>query len=390
MAKKNTSREIALIFADAHLQRKTWKHRPIYGDAYHGWRQIFDYALDHDIQHLFGLGDLFDSRINEPSPLAFAVEQFRRLQRGPKYLMLHYIQGQHELDDVRVLRIAEQLGVAEHIHGQPVDLPGGLIVWGMDYQPADRIQEALAQIPSHAHVLAAHQVWGDLMGSIALPQADFAHIPTVQQLWTGDYHQWVLDDYRGKEGQELKVLSPGATHQCPDISSPSDCYFVAVTADGNLHRKQLNTRMYADWHLANNDQLEEFLGDVEAFLEGAAEHAEQKHLPPELHTPLWRIIHASTLKDAERRINKVVGDRAHLFYKEVRTDEESTVESAQQSFRSTGKALTLQSCLAEEVSQEEQPEVFALCQRLLDAGEGKEAVQQTLAAWKKEALDANE
>jgi hypothetical protein len=145
--------------------------------------------------------------------------------------------------------------------------------------------------------------------------------------------------------------------------------------------------MFSDWHLANNDQLEEFLGSIKASLATAASYAKQSQLPKDLYKPLWRIIHSSRLADAERRIDKAVSGEAHLFYKEVRTDDESTKDTIRQSMRPAGKALTLSSCLAEEVSQEQQTEAFQLCQRLLDAGDTKDAVAQELAAWKKEVLD---
>ena len=380
-----SKKEIAIVFADAHLQRRTWKQRPIFGDGYHSWKQIFDYALDHDISQLFGLGDLFDSRVNEPSPLDFAVEQFRRLQRGPKYLTLHYIQGQHELDEVRVLRLAEQLGVANHLHGKEVTLSNGMRVRGMDYQSADRIKEELAKIPAETDVLLSHQVWADFCGDAFLPQGEFADVPHVSQIWTGDLHQWILSSkYRGKEGQKLTVLSPGATHQTPGIDAPSDCYFAVVRDDGSIEQKKLKTRLFYKRYLQTNDQLEEFFAEIDAELTAAADYAEELRLPPDLCKPLWRVIYTSNLTDVERRIDRIVGDRVHMFYKEERSKE--TAETGKPILRPSGKALTLASCLKDEVDEAKEPAVFQLCQRLLDAGDSKDAVALELANWKKEVL----
>lgn len=383
MAKK---KEIALIFADAHLQRRTWKHRPIIGDAYHAWKQIFDYAIKHNIYDLFGLGDLFDNRVNEPSPLAFVEEQFWRLRNAKAGHTLHYIQGQHELDDVRCLRAAELMGVARHMHRETVQLVNGMTVYGMDYQPADRIKGELALVPENADILMGHQVIADFMGDICLPQMEFADVPHVSKCVFGDYHQWVHETgrYRGKHGQKLEVLSTGATHQTPSIDSPSDCFFAVIMDDGTIEQRRLDTRNYQQWQIVNNDQLEEFLAAVDAEIQEAGSYADDLNLPDELRTPLWRVIYSSRIDRAEQRIDKAVAGRAHMFYKEKR--DESEEKTTRRVASAGSKALTLSSVLAEEVDRKEQEDVFQLCQRLLDAGDSKDEIALELQAWKKEVL----
>lgn len=372
---------VALIFSDAHLQKRTWQNRPILGDSYYALEQIVDYALAHKIGCVLGAGDLLDEKVNDSAPILFLREQLERLtSRGIHFL---FVQGQHELTDPPWMLLGGSKYVV-HLHGQSWTI-GNWTVHGLDYQPADRIQEGLAGIPEDADILMCHQVFGDFMGEVALPQLDFADVPHVKQVWTGDFHQFVLerDKYRGKQGQKLTVLSCGATHQCPDISSPSECYFATIDVDGALTPHQLKTRKCDEWKVVNEDQFQEFLKDIPAYLEGAANYASDLELPPQLQKPLWRLIYNSRIDRAEQRTRKIVGDDAHLFFKEVPN---ITTTDVERMLRPTGKVLTLQSCLNEEVDPAQQPDVYKLCQRLLQAGSTPNDLKQELVRWKQEIL----
>lgn len=377
--------DIGPVFADSHLQGHTWKLRPIHGDAYFSFEQIVTAAIESGSRWIIGAGDLINRRVNEPEPIIFLRRQLKRMQDHG--ICFAYNQGQHEMDeDSPWMHLGEDNAV--HLHKHPVEI-GGLNVYGLDFQPKGKLQEELAAVPENTDVLVCHQVWSDFMGEQTLPQGEIADVVHGNLLITGDLHQslYKAKTYRRKDGQLLRVFSPGATHQLK-INEPSDCYFGMLSDDGKIHRYPLRTRLFTQFSVTTPEQLEAFLADVSTRLSEAQRYAETQQLPAALHTPLWRVIYSHRLSDLPARIAKIVEGRAHLFWKELPAEPEDIEEKDQvvREFvqkRDPGDLITLESTLPQAVSQEEEPEVFMICQRLLDAADP--AVE--LAKWKKEILD---
>ncbi len=376
---------IGPVFADSHLQSRTWQSYPILGDSYFSFAQIVDAAIETDSQWIIGAGDLINRRVNEPEPILFLQRQLLRMQQHG--IRFAYNQGQHELDEESPwLQLGQS---AVHLHKRTLEI-GGLHVYGLDFRPKGVLQEELAAVPKSTDVLVCHQVWSDFMGEQTLPQGEIADIVHGDLLVTGDLHQNVykVKSYRRKDGQFIRVFSPGATHQLK-INEPSDCYFGFLTDDGKIRRQQLRTRLFVQFSVNTPEQLEAFLGSVDECVQQANRYAVEQNLPGELHKPLWRVVYSHRLSDLPARVGKIVGGRAHLFWKEIPADpgeEQDGKDKAVREFvhhSDPGELITLQSTLPQAVSQEEEPAVFTLCQRLLDASN----VETELAKWKKEILD---
>lgn len=384
MSKKSKSKPMCVEFADSHLRHRLRRHRGIYGDSYFSFQQIVDYAIKHELP-LIGAGDLIDQRVNEPSPIVTLEKELGRLRKAG--LTLYYVQGQHEGDTVPWLSIGGDTAV--HIHKQVIEL-GDLRIYGLDFQPAGRLQEELAAIPPDVNMGCFHQTWGDWMGSVALPQGEFADLPEqIRFLLTGDYHETITGCYRGAAGQPVDVFSPGSTCM-QSTSEPPEKYFGVRYEDGSVQRVKLRTRHFAEYLLNRPEDLDEFLGHVDAYLEGAADYAEDVRLPPALHAPLWKITYSPRLSDVVRRIERAVDGRAHLFWKKLRPAAEDDSDAALLSAAAAPSGpITLEGCLAEEVDPAQEPEVYTLCQRLLTAAAvGRESAQKELETWKQEQLQA--
>jgi DNA repair exonuclease SbcCD nuclease subunit len=171
MAKKTKKRKVAAIFADGHLARRTWKHKPIEGDSYWGFQQICQRAVEEEVEFIIGAGDLIDKRLNEPEPIVF-------LQKMLKYLEGHgidflFVQGQHEMDTHEAwFNMASN---AVHLHKKTVNV-GEFYVYGLDYTPKDSIVEHALQDQERSLGARASQSFAD----------QSANYPTKTSADTGD------------------------------------------------------------------------------------------------------------------------------------------------------------------------------------------------------------
>lgn len=372
-------KELAVAFSDSHLRARTWAGRTILGDSYFSFDQICSYAVARELP-LIGAGDLIDKRVNEPSPIVYLTRKLRQLSKAN--CPFYFTQGQHELDDEPWLGVGSNKVV--HLHKKTIEL-GGLKIYGLDFQSVENLKTELDLIPPGTDVGVMHQVWGDFMGQICLPQGDFADIPYIRTLITGDFHETVDSTYRGKDGQKIKVFSPGSTCM-QNISEPDRKCFGVLMSDGSISKHELLTRSFIDWPIIHSeDDMEIFLASFEA------EYAKQQdmtvNLPDELRTPLLRVTYSHRVSDATRRVGKLVGERAHVFFKELPPEKAESkilakVQETVPNFRK-GDALTLAVMLPQVINKTQEPETFALSQRLLDAEDPK----AELSRWKREQLN---
>ncbi|MCI0421485.1 MAG: metallophosphoesterase [Acidobacteria bacterium] len=367
----------AALFADSHLQRSAWSGSSIRDDSKFALQQIIDWCVRYKPTYLIGAGDLIDRQTNRSEPIHFFQQQLDRLQEAR--VKFAFIQGQHDADDPPWLAGHRW---AIHLHKDSIMI-GDMDVYGLDYQPAGKLREALEEIPEGCcDLLIAHQGWGEWMGEATLPQADFADLPGhVKRVFSGDLHQYMLRKHKGKEGQTVVCCSPGSTCMQAIDESP-DKFFVTMDEEGAFKQQKLRSRVMLDWPgLLRKDDLERFMSEIEAALATATQQGAAQDLPEELLTPLIRVTYSHKLEDCVRRVEKVVGRRAYLFFKEL-PPEEKTVKPDQKAQPVKGVAVTPLTALPKEVDQGKEPEVFDLVSRLLTAGDQK----MELAKWRAEYL----
>ena len=369
---------LASVISDAHANSRERKE-----DAFFALDQFFDYTLEHDPPWCLLLGDMLDEQRNLPEPINFYHRWFDRLER--KEIGVGAIQGQHEACDEETWLGGHHW--VQHLHRQMI-LVGDYHVYGLDFTPADKLQAELADIPNHADILLAHQVWADFMGDIAKPQGSFADVPHVKFLFTGDYHKTVIQGFVGKDGQLIKVVSPGSTHMRA-INEPPDKYFITFWDNGAVKKVKLKSRPVMNWSpMATSEELEAFLAEFDKTLEATL--AENPDLPESLQKPMLRITYASRLEDAPRRIKRKVDGRALLYWDEVPSQERQDARKAAVQAVKTGGGLTPAAVLPTLVNPKKKPEVYALLTRLLDAGEKSHDVDAELARFMAEFMSAAE
>lgn len=353
--------------SDTHL-----RPRP---DELFAFTQLVDAAIEHKVKYVMLAGDLLDRQTNRAKVVSFLYRQLSRLQEAG--IRVFYTQGQHDFDDPPWF---SGLDWPTHIHKKRVPTDDGAF-YGLDWQPFGKLQEELAEIPSDVDFLVCHQVWANWMGDIAAPQGSFDQIPgQIRFVQTGDLHSWKLEKHKNADDQKMLVLSTGATTQ-QTVAEPQTHHYALRMADGSFEKKTLKSRVFVDCGLlARAEDLDKFVAELEPTLAEAHQKGAAMDLPPELMTPVFRVSYHAKVFDTVRRVEKIVGGRAVLRFKEL-PPEEKTVTYAQAK-KKGGIAVTPLSMLAEEVDKEEEPATYELCERLLGAPDK----ELEFAKWRQEFL----
>lgn len=355
------SKPILTLSADWHLQNRAWSFRDISGDAYYSFKQIVDYSIEQGVEALVGAGDLIDKVVNNSDPIVFLNQQLDRLKKAKVRVL--YVQGQHEMADKPWLSGHEW---PEHISGQQLTVDT-VCMFGLDYHPNPLLQIALAAIPEGTHLLIAHQVWGEFMGSIASPEGNMGDVPVVQTVFTGDYHVRKELDVRGKDGQKLKVISPGST--ClQSIDEPWKKFFYVVYDDYTWKKVRLKTRQRVDWNLMGSTDVDEALQLLEPELVRIAD--ETVGYDERVRKPIFWIEYPFKLAGHRGRIEKALNGRAHIFWKERPPEPPPEVVARRKSAADRGqrRAATLLSELPDYLKAGGLARLEDDCERLLKTG----------------------
>jgi len=376
--------DLAVVTADTHLRTQGRKGKPIEGDSQWGFDQIIDYAVKRGVPWVICAGDILDTRKNEPEPAVFLEHELGKLsQAGVKF---GYVQGQHEIDETPWCQLGE---TAVHLDQHGVKI-GRFNVWGLDYQPTGKLQEKLEKIPEDADILVAHQVWANWMGDVTNPQGEFADIPHARRLITGDLHETKEEIHRNKDGQKMKVISPGSTWLTA-FDHPQEKFFFVLQSDGKFRKEPLSCRPFREFRLAINDDFDDLVTNLDEEIETCYQEAHGNGMPPRVGKAWWRIVYTHKVDDVVRRLTKLVDNRVYLFWKSIpRPKEESALAEKARRMKEASaddnKAITLQSALPELIDKEEDPEVFALCETCLAAGDSRDDINAAAMRWMQEQI----
>lgn len=375
------AKTLAVMFADSHLQESAWSNMRVPGDAKYALEQIVDYAVKNAVPAVFGAGDLIDKQKNRAGPINFFHSKLDALEGAGS--AFYFIEGQHDMDDPPWLAGHRW---AQNLDGVTVDI-GGRKFSGLSYTPAGLLQERLEEVEADTDVLVAHQVWDDWMGDIANPEGSFADVHRCDAVFTGDLHKFVLEDALGAGDRPMKVCSPGSTCM-QDISEPPNKYFVRYTDAGKFVRVPLLSRPVIEFPvIARRDDLDRFADELKSYLDASTSESASVGRPDYIRKPLLRVSYSASLTDAAARIEKLVGQTAYLFLKENASEERQARSSAAKSSAAAGNAVTPSSALADEVDASAEPEVYALCRRLLAADAAGSDPASELSKWKSEFME---
>lgn len=362
-----------IAFSDTHVDEHAWADRPeIGGDSQEAFRQVVRYAIKNKLP-IVAAGDLLDRKRNDALPIGFMRRMMDELEEH--HIPFYYIQGQHELQPDPWL--SEIHRWPTWLHGNSIRLASGINAYGIDWQPREKVPEALAAVPAGTDVLIMHQVCHEFMGGITVAEMDFGQVPHASVLVVGDYHEHRTHDARGAQGQPLKVLSPGSTNMRKIDEPPAKKFFV-VNHDLSFKSVRLRTRPYLDWEILNDASLDHFIEHIRSELK---DQTAQAKLPDELGKPLIRVRYREDITNAYARIADAVGDWGHLFTKVLQAsrDDEERIEG-EETYEEV-EELGLIGCLPLMVAEADEPEVFQLVHSLLATDDPQAALAAARAEY---------
>ncbi len=351
-----------IFSADWHLSFNTWgKYPTLAGDAYYSLSQIVSLCIELELP-LIAAGDLFD----KPFPDAITVNVMRqnmdRMEQAA--LPVYFIQGQHERVKRSMLANSELSSPCwmnahswpQHVHEASFEI-GSHKIWGLDWTPADELEDAFSRIPEDRDILVCHQVWQEFMGEHIECEARLDMVPHVQCVFTGDYHETET-----AAGNDIIMFSPGSISM-RSMGEAADKHVYIVKDDGSVSDAELLTRTKLEVTISTEEELESF---VAADLQDHAVHIGLSDLshgavdcPDGLRKPCLRVNYSDSIPDVYDRVLNKVGDAAYLFLYPRRDESIEIDVEAQERIREQG----LLGCLSSVV--EEDTPVYESCARLL-------------------------
>jgi hypothetical protein len=357
------SKAVCVVSSDNHLELHTWAGRPeLSGDAFQSFQQLTDFAAERDLPLVLA-GDVFNHAFPDAYTVWFALDRLSRIST------VYTVQGQHEKQNKLAWLSLAGFRV-QHVHKMSFKL-GGICCYGLDFLPAADIQRELKLIPKGTDVLVAHQVWQEVMGKKAAPEAAFADVPGVRCLITGDFHGHYARNYTGADGQNLFVVSCGSQNQ-QTLDEPGEKFFYVLYDDLKVESIPLVTRRVVRARLQNPNTF-----DAELTGLMASAH-DDEGLPKAIAKPIFDVKYHEGIPDARKRIDALLKDKVHLFAAPIEFRTEDNVEEIR---ALDNLALGLEGALED---YRNEPERYSTALRLLRADDPKTEIVQVV----KEIMDA--
>jgi len=328
---------------------------------------IINKACELEVDTIVGAGDLID--VKKPTP---AVANFIRQQLDQAKdcgITFAFIQGQHELSRDVPWFSAMHSGT-EHIDGALLYLSETVPVYAIDWQPASKVADAIAEIPDEASIIVMHQVWKQFMGIQCAAEASFSQIPgTGKLLFTGDYHFNMDAVYDGRD-DPLRVISPGSTN-IRAINEPGDKYFYVLYDNGEFEACSIPSRLKQEVRVRDAQEVSDFCSNWPMLHQDMMDISAT--LPEELRYPLLWLKYPIDMPEAFTEIEKIVDGKAEIFRKEIAADRDESVVLSRIE-RDTAVSSGLLSCL--ELLVERDSEDYGVLYELLTADDQAAALDR--------------
>jgi hypothetical protein len=315
MKLKIKTEPLAVVSADLHLDDKQWGS--VYGDSKFAFKQILDLTVKYRVP-LILCGDVIDVKQPSVTTLTYMRNQIDRFDRKAEAnQVIYYIQGQHEYSDPTWLKLLEprynppyeNYELLKHVASSQFTL-GSFNCYAIDWTPADKLAEALSNVPKNTDYLFCHQVWDQFMGALTSPEGSLENVRVSKAVFTGDYHKHTVKYVRNCAGNKIPVYSPGATHMRA-INEPSSHYAYLLHRDGSVKSIALKSRLVFRFDASTKTARLDLLANAKRYTRLWLKQAKKLDLPEELTKPLLQI----KVADYNADINDAFSDNFTLFQK---------------------------------------------------------------------------
>jgi DNA repair exonuclease SbcCD nuclease subunit len=318
------------ISSDWHLERSAYvTHPALVGDSYFALEQQVDFCIANQVP-LVGAGDLYEKSSPDPLTVRKAFEQITRLEKAGQ--RFYFTVGQHEKYAYQQWMGIHPWAIPLHRKQVLLRLRGGenIVLYGIDYQPATRLEQEFRAIPDDANVLVCHQVWREFMGDHLPSEGSLADLvpPQVKLVITGDFHVHKMITVKRKDGSSFHVLSPGSSTM-QSLKEDSHKHFFAMGSEFyNVESIPLLNRPVERVIIMTAGQVDDTLAQLRQW---AASSKQDERLPEELRMPIWHIRLTADASIFTDRIIAAAAGVAHLFlrpFSETGTTQPSTAASS--------------------------------------------------------------
>lgn len=308
-----------LTASDNHVEWQSFAtHAELYADSYFAFQQLFTLAQQYSATGLLLAGDVVETQTPDSTSVSVILQTIDRFQEAG--IPVWFIQGQHEfMDRLPWLSLHEH---PQHIHRKSIRV-NGINIYGIDFQPAGRLEKEIADVPPDTDLVVLHQAWKELMKNLP-SHGRLADVPYGNAIVTGDYHvHRKFDVVRNRDGRRIPVFSPGSTSLQSLIEDPQKFVFLLEWGAGNTptHKSiPLLARRVYRIRAEQGDDLSEMLAEVGRRQNHVERNNADGELPPALKKPILAVHRPDSRRDAE--IRDFAGDRFHLFLRLIQTDVE--------------------------------------------------------------------
>jgi predicted phosphodiesterase len=385
---------IAIACADLHLDENAWKDRSeIHGDSMWSLKWICDLAQERRLPVIMA-GDVLDKQLNNA-----AVTRSVRYNLAKVGRTIMYVQGQHDMQPLPWLSSLNDentswLDFDCRTMKRPSSIPG-VGIWGIDWTPANKIQDRLNEIPKDTDILVMHQVTKDLMKELRELkhwELQASQIPHARLLILGDFHRTRIVKTKGATGQDLTIISPGSTNM-RSIDEPPDKYVFLINRHLEYEKVRIPTRPKLEFTIKDEVDFNYFVGIAAVQLEGARKQALKDGVPEHISKPLQLVKFNSSIPYVYRRITEAVGDYGHLFTDVIGSTEnpDETPEDESEVVMSQGiKEFGPSACLHLCVDKEKDPKAYNLLSRVLEEKDYMAVLMEERSKYINESKDNQE
>ena len=291
------------VIGDCHLRRCIWTHRSqLANDTFVSFAAAVTYCIDQQID-LISVGDLFDEAKPPAEAILFIHQQLDRLEAAGRRLL--GIDGNHDASKPSWMIAVNRPGLV-YLDKTVIELPGGVIGYGLSYRPSVELDEELAKIPSNVQFLFLHQMSKSVFEREGVWNLYPTKVPAhIRMVFLGDFHKAVA--YNLDNGQHHAYTGSTAMQSTAEDTTKS-FIDVRVKPEGISYiRIELPTRRFLSVAISSNEELDKFVAEAPAFLD----QSKFQDLPESIRIPMLTVKLLGGLDSS--RVKAAVGNAAHLW-----------------------------------------------------------------------------